>query len=689
MWSFLLLVQQLLVGCRILRFRLRLPLLLLHLPFVFLALIMMILLTAPLKSVNAFVVVGPVTITTGTTSWWSASSAVTITTCQTVQQQQQRQQHAVQPVQLVQQWRTIPRRHQHAPALPSSLSPAAAATSLPHLDHLDHPARFRGLYPPATQIRSGTLEVDSVNTLYYEIHSSVNDPTSKDPNTASSSSTPPPPPTQPRLCALVLHGGPGAGCHPRHATFFDTSLYTVVLLDQRGSGRSTPRGHQLLDQPQTLNDLVQDCERLRRHWMMQNNEDGELMEHHQGADGTAPPPWDVVLGGSWGCTLALAYVAQHPYAVKSVILRGICLMRPVEIDWLFAAHTNNIRNHRAVGARHYFPQAWREFAAAVGCRDDDDNNNNTSSADPRAVLHAYYDRLLGDDPVIRWEACRSWMKWEMTVFASSSTMNSTQAELEDSKAWSTPPVAVWDAASGQWSVCDGSSNQVLDEDSLCQMGFSSSSPATIESTVQDLRVGLHLLSSHDTGTITPSTAAATTTARPVSAIRTAATAPTLQNPDPNPNSNSTANTTSAINNATAAAEHPGHNYIPAQQMLTCYYSVNDHYAVNHIDLMSTAMVQLVRHQIPCIAVHGGLDRVCPPDTALDLLRQFQQVQQQFRSVCGSNSATVTSTEEALFELRIPMKSGHSMYDPAITNELVQATERMAERLRAKTMSRPA
>jgi hypothetical protein len=40
--------------------------------------------------------------------------------------------------------------------------------------------------------------------------------------------------------ALVLHGGPGSGCTPWHRRLFDPEAYRVVLLDQRGCGRSTP-----------------------------------------------------------------------------------------------------------------------------------------------------------------------------------------------------------------------------------------------------------------------------------------------------------------------------------------------------------------------------------------------------------------------------------------------------------------
>ncbi|MDX9837906.1 MAG: alpha/beta fold hydrolase, partial [Azoarcus sp.] len=41
---------------------------------------------------------------------------------------------------------------------------------------------------------------------------------------------------------LFLHGGPGSGCSERHRQLLDPALFRVVLFDQRGCGRSTPRG---------------------------------------------------------------------------------------------------------------------------------------------------------------------------------------------------------------------------------------------------------------------------------------------------------------------------------------------------------------------------------------------------------------------------------------------------------------
>lgn len=73
------------------------------------------------------------------------------------------------------------------------------------------------------------------------------------------------------------------GTLPGYRRFFDPSHYRVVLPDQRGAGRSTPHAEL---RENTTAELVADIERLRVHL---------------GID-----TW-IVMGGSWGSTLALAY----------------------------------------------------------------------------------------------------------------------------------------------------------------------------------------------------------------------------------------------------------------------------------------------------------------------------------------------------------------------------------------------
>jgi proline iminopeptidase len=84
-------------------------------------------------------------------------------------------------------------------------------------------------------------------------------------------------------------------------------------VDQRGCGRSTPRGA-LSDN--TTAALVADAEALRAH----------LRVAH----------WAAVLGGSWGAALGLAYAQAHPEAVCALVLRGVCAISPREVAWMYA-----------------------------------------------------------------------------------------------------------------------------------------------------------------------------------------------------------------------------------------------------------------------------------------------------------------------------------------------------------------
>ena len=61
--------------------------------------------------------------------------------------------------------------------------------------------------------------------------------------------------------------------------------------------------------------LVEDCEKLRRHLEVDR--------------------WYVVLGGSWGSTLGVSYAQTHPNILKHLVLRGVFLFTPPEIDYLF------------------------------------------------------------------------------------------------------------------------------------------------------------------------------------------------------------------------------------------------------------------------------------------------------------------------------------------------------------------
>ena len=163
---------------------------------------------------------------------------------------------------------------------------------------------------------------------------------------------------------VFLHGGPGAGASPVHRQFFDPAAYRIVVFDQRGAGRSTPLGSL---EANTTPHLVADIERLRVALGIER--------------------W-VVFGGSWGSTLAIAYAEHHPERCHALVLRGIFLGRPSEIDWFLH------------GIRSLFPEPWREFAGFI------------PEAERGDLLAAYHRRLVDPDPAVHLPAARRWSVYE-------------------------------------------------------------------------------------------------------------------------------------------------------------------------------------------------------------------------------------------------------------------------------------
>lgn len=164
---------------------------------------------------------------------------------------------------------------------------------------------------------------------------------------------------------LFVHGGPGAGCENYHRRFFDPNIYRIILFDQRGAGRSTP--HASLEN-NTTQDLLKDMEKIR-----------EFL----GVD-----RW-VLFGGSWGSSLALVYAETYPARVLGLILRGIFLCRPGEIDWFYKK-----------GANHIFPDYWKDFIQPIPENERGD------------LVKAHYKRLTGDDEVARMASAKAWALWE-------------------------------------------------------------------------------------------------------------------------------------------------------------------------------------------------------------------------------------------------------------------------------------
>ena len=201
---------------------------------------------------------------------------------------------------------------------------------------------MRSLYPEIEPFNTGTLAVDARHRLHYE---QCGNPDGKP--------------------VVLLHGGPGAGCCAKMRRFHDPAHYRIVLFDQRGSGRSTPHAD-LTDN--TTWDLVADIERLREMAGIER--------------------W-LVFGGSWGSTLSLAYAETHPQRVTELVLRGIFLFEPNELDWLYR-----------YGASELFPEGWDDFLAPL------------PEADRSDPVAGYHKLLTGDDATARMTAARAWSRWE-------------------------------------------------------------------------------------------------------------------------------------------------------------------------------------------------------------------------------------------------------------------------------------
>jgi proline iminopeptidase len=185
------------------------------------------------------------------------------------------------------------------------------------------------------------------------------------------------------IAAVVLHGGPGSGSSPLLTRFFDPMRYRVICIDQRGAGRSTPRGSV---EHNTTADLVDDLQAVRERLGIAR--------------------W-LVVGGSWGAALALAYAAANPGEVAGLLLRAVFLARPDDIA-------------------HFFQQAkgehatdWARLAAIAPAAQRHDLLT--------FLAHALTYRGPGAD-----QAALAWWRWECTL---AGTANAPEPTGEALAAW--------------------------------------------------------------------------------------------------------------------------------------------------------------------------------------------------------------------------------------------------------------
>ena len=159
-------------------------------------------------------------------------------------------------------------------------------------------------------------------------------------------------------------------------------FYKIVILDQRGSGNSVPNAADDLDASLVENNtpaLVGDIERLREHLSIDR--------------------WGLVLGGSWGSTLALAYAQAHADRCEALLLRGVFLFGPDEVDYLFCSGGTYGQN----------PEAWSNYKRFIRETSDDWSREETN------LLGAYWHRLTGGDKAMREAAAAAFVGYELSI----------------------------------------------------------------------------------------------------------------------------------------------------------------------------------------------------------------------------------------------------------------------------------
>lgn len=200
------------------------------------------------------------------------------------------------------------------------------------------------LFPEIDILLSKHLKVDDLHEIYYEVCGNL-------------TGTP----------VVFLHGGPGSGCNPTQRRFFDPTYYMIILIDQRGCGRSLPVGS---IKDNTTAHLIADVEAIRKDLSITN--------------------W-LVFGGSWGSTLALSYALAFPHQVSGLILRGVFLSRSSELNWFLGDMS------------HFYPEVWDKLISYLPASERHD------------VLTAYSQRIFSTDSSVNIPSAWEWNAFENSI----------------------------------------------------------------------------------------------------------------------------------------------------------------------------------------------------------------------------------------------------------------------------------
>jgi proline iminopeptidase len=218
------------------------------------------------------------------------------------------------------------------------------------------------LYPALSANKEGYLEVSKLHSIWFAEYGNPNG-----------------------VPVVALHGGPAAGCNPMSMRIFDPAYYRIILHDQRGAPRSKPLAE---FNENTTQDLIADLEKLRQHLNVDK--------------------W-IVVGGSWGSTLALAYGQTHPGNCLGFILRGVFLGRKEDSQHLW------------YGTKAQFPDEWQKL------------NDFIPPAERNDLIKAYHTRILNADVKISEPAIQSFVNFDLTLTFSYISPDKKREVLADHK----------------------------------------------------------------------------------------------------------------------------------------------------------------------------------------------------------------------------------------------------------------
>ena len=164
------------------------------------------------------------------------------------------------------------------------------------------------LYPPIVFNEEYFLKVSNLHTIYISTYGNIRGKP-----------------------VLYVHGGPGAGTNPDMARFFNPKKYFIVLVDQRGCGKSLPNSEL---RENTTSHLISDFEKVRKMLKIKK--------------------W-MVYGGSWGSTLSLAYAMQCPSKTTELVVRGVYFCTDKENHWISEPN----------GAEYFNPEGWNYYSSKI------------------------------------------------------------------------------------------------------------------------------------------------------------------------------------------------------------------------------------------------------------------------------------------------------------------------------------